>query len=309
MTGSAAKTSLTVGGITVELSHTSKLFFPDDKITKGDLIEYYAGVADRMLPYLKDRPVTMARYPDGITGHRIFQKNVPDYFPDWITRALVTKEGGELHQVICDKPATLVYLANQACVEPHVFLSRTDRLDHPDQLVIDFDPPDNEHFDQARRGARWLKELLTDDLGVTPFVKTTGGRGLHVHIPLDREADFDEGREFALALSAVLAARHPGELTTEQRKQGRDGRVYLDAMRNSYAQLVVAPYAVRARPGAAVATPLHWDEVADDNLDPAAFNLRTTAARLAGTDDPWTGMNRHRYRLATLQERLVRVRS
>jgi bifunctional non-homologous end joining protein LigD len=306
---SAAKTSITAGGITVELSHTDKMFFPDDKITKGDLIEYYASVADRMLPYLKDRPVTMARYPDGITGHRIFQKNVPGYFPDWITRAPVKKEGGELHQVICDKPATLIYLANQACVEPHVFLSRIDRLDHPDQLVIDFDPPDGQHFEQARRGALWLKELLTDDLGATPFVKTTGGRGLHVHIPLDRAADFDEGREFALALSAVLADRHPDDLTTEQRKQGRDGRVYLDAMRNSYAQLVVAPYAVRARPGAAVATPLHWAEVDDPALDPAAFNLRTTAARLDSTDDPWTGLNRHRYSLAKLAERLGQMKA
>jgi bifunctional non-homologous end joining protein LigD len=299
--------AITAGGITVELSHTSKVFFPDDKITKGDLIEYYAAVADRMLPYLKDRPVTMARYPDGITGHRIFQKNVPDYFPDWITRAPVRKEGGELHQVVCDKPATLIYLANQACIEPHVFLSRTDRLEHPDQIVIDFDPPDNGHFGQARRGALWLRDLLTTELDVTPYVKTTGGRGLHVHIPLDRESDFDAGREFALALSAVLAERHPGDLTTEQRKQGRTGRVYLDAMRNSYAQLVVAPYAVRARPGADVATPLHWDEVEDEGLDPAAFNLRSTAARLHETDDPWAGMTRHRYSLARLTERLNEV--
>src|SRR5260370_31713049 len=123
--------SLTAGGIRVELSHPEKILFPDDEITKGDLIEYYAQVADRMLPYLREGRIAMARYPDGIRGQRIFQKNVPDYFPDWVTRAEVKKENGALHHVICDKPATLVYLANQACIELHAFLSRVGRLDSP----------------------------------------------------------------------------------------------------------------------------------------------------------------------------------
>ncbi len=124
--------SLTAGGIPVALSHTDKVLFPGrDEITKGDLIEYYAQVADRMLPYLRERPIAMARYPDGISGQRIFQKNVPDYFPDWVTRAEVKKQNAALHHVICDKPATLVYLANQACIELHAFLSRVGRLDSP----------------------------------------------------------------------------------------------------------------------------------------------------------------------------------
>ena len=300
---------VTVGGITVGLSHLDKVFFPDDKITKGDVVAHYQAVAGRMLPYLKDRPVTMARYPDGITGHRIIQKNVPDYFPDWITRATVPKEGGTLQHVICDQPATLVYLANQGCVELHVFLSRTGQLEHPDQIVIDLDPPSAGGFDVARRCALWLKQLIEDELGATAYVKTTGGKGLHVHLPLDRRADFDQGREFALDLAGLLAARHPDELTTEQRKASRGSRLYLDVMRNSYAQLVVAPYAVRARRGAAVATPLHWDEVADRKLDPAAFSLRTIGDRLASAGDPWAGMSRHRYGLAGLRQRLDRARA
>jgi bifunctional non-homologous end joining protein LigD len=139
--------SVTVGGIRVDLSNTGKVLFPDDGITKGDLIEYYRDMAGRMLPYFRDRPVTMTRYPDGINGPRIVQKNVPDYFPGWVSRTEVKKEGGTLWHVLGDKPATFVYLANQACIELHVFLSRTDRLDHPDQLVVDLDPPGSGGFD------------------------------------------------------------------------------------------------------------------------------------------------------------------
>jgi bifunctional non-homologous end joining protein LigD len=296
--------AVTVGGISVELSNTGKVFFPDEKITKGDVVEYYHGMADRMLPYLRDRPLTMMRYPDGITGHRIVQKNVPDYFPGWVSRAEVKKEGGTIRQVICDKPATLVYVANQGCIEPHIFLSRIDRLDHPDQLVVDLDPPDSSRFDAARRCALWLRTLFEDELGATCYVKTTGGHGLHVHVPLDRRADFDEVRAFVRAAAALVASRHPDVVTSEQRKDNRGGRMYLDIMRNAYAQTVVAPYAVRARPGALVATPLHWDELADSGLSPGSFTMRTIAGRLDRTDDPWAGMPRRRYGVAGLARRL-----
>jgi bifunctional non-homologous end joining protein LigD len=302
--------SLTVGGIRVELSNTSKIFFPGDEITKGDLIGYYHDVAGRMLPYLRGRPVAMARYPDGIAGQRIFQKNVPDYFPGWVSRAQVRKQDGSLHHVICDKPATLVYLANQACIELHVFLSRVGRLGHPDQLVFDLDPPDESHFDDARRAALQLRELLEDELGMTVFVKTTGGKGLHVHVPLNGREDFDAVRGFARETGALLTARYPDLVTLQQRKGQRDGRVYLDIMRNAYAQTVVAPYSVRARPGAPVAVPLHWDEVTDNGLAPGQFTLRTARRRideLTGTADPWAGLGRRRYGLARPLGRLGKL--
>jgi bifunctional non-homologous end joining protein LigD len=299
--------SVTVGGISVELSNTGKVLFPDDGITKGDLIEYYRDMAGRMLPYFRDRPVTMMRYPDGITGPRIVQKNVPGYFPGWVSRTEVKKEGGTLRHVLCDKPATLVYLANQACIELHVFLSRTGRLEYPDQLVFDLDPPDSSEFGQARRCALWLRSLLEGELGLTSYVKTTGGHGLHVHVPLNRQEGFDDVRAFARDASALLAARHPDVITVEQRKDKRGGRVYADLMRNAYAQTIVAPYVVRARPHALVATPLHWDEVEDTGLTPDRFSIRTIAGRLDGTADPWADMSRRRYGLARPRRRLARI--
>ena len=298
--GSTGPDSVTAGRIRVELSNTGKILFPGDGITKGDLISYYRDVASRMLPYLRDRPIAMARYPDGLDGQRIFQKNVPGYFPGWISRAKVSKQDGTLQHVICDKPATLVYLANQACIELHVFLSRLGNLDHPDQLVFDLDPPGEEQFGDVRRVALALRDLLEGELGLTAFVKTTGGKGLHIHVTLNAADDFDSVRAFARQACGLLAARHPGLVTTEQRKDNRGGRVYLDIMRNAYAQTVVAPYVVRARPGAPVAVPLHWDEVADRRLAPGRFTLRTVPGRLAelgSSGDPWSGITRRRYRL------------
>jgi bifunctional non-homologous end joining protein LigD len=301
--------TVTVSGISIDLSHTTKVFFTDPEISKGDLVGYYRDVADRMLPYLRDRPLVMARYPDGITGQRIFQKNVPAYFPDWVTRTEVKKQDGSLLQVVCDKAATLVYLANQACVEMHVFLSRIGALEHPDQLVFDLDPPDAEHFGEVRRLALQLRELLEGELGLTAFVKTTGGRGLHVHVPLAGRDDFDTARRFARQVSDVLAAREPDRLTTQQRREGRGDRVYADVMRNAYAQTVVTPFSVRARPGAPVATPLAWDELEDPGLTPLRFTLRTVGERLdrLGTSDPWAGLARRRYGLARPARRLEKL--
>jgi bifunctional non-homologous end joining protein LigD len=307
MSGTHAE-SMNVGGINVGLSHTGKVLFPGaDQITKGDLIGYYADVAGWMLPYLRERPVAMARYPEGITGQRIFQKNVPDYFPDWITRAEVKKQDGVLHHVICDKPATIVYLANLACIELHVFLSTVGRLDRPDQVVFDLDPPDADHFADVRAAALQLRSLLADELSLTSFVKTTGGKGLHVHVPLRGDADFDAARGFARQVGGLLVTRMPDTVTMEQRKDKRGHRLYVDVMRNAYAQTVVAPYVVRARPGAAVSVPLHWDELNDSTLEPGRFTLRTVRGRLAGLDratDPWADLTRHRYSLAAAQGRL-----
>jgi len=304
----AQNTSERVGGIPVELSHLDKVFFPGDNITKGDLVAYYEEMAPRIIPYLRDRPLVMDRYPDGITGQRLVQKNVPGYFPDWVTRAEVKKRDGVVHHVVGDKPATLVYLANQGCIELHVFLSGLAALDRPDQIVFDLDPPDETGFAEACRHAVSLRKLLEDELGLATFVKTTGGKGLHVHVPLRPEHDFDTVRGFAREVSALLVSRFPAELTLEQRKEERGQRLYLDVMRNAYAQTVVAPYAVRARSGAPVATPLHWAEVEDGGLNPRQFTLRTIPAVLKGRDDPWAGMTKHRRELPD-QQRLSTVRS
>jgi bifunctional non-homologous end joining protein LigD len=289
----AEKTEIAVGGITVPLTHPDKVLFPGEGITKADLARYYADVAAWMLPGLKDRPISMVRYPDGLDGERFFQKNAPSYFPGWIRRVTVGKEGGEVEHVVCDKPATLVYLANQACIEIHAFTSRADRPGVPDQMVFDFDPPDGERFAAVRRAALQARDLLEQDLGLSSFVRTTGGRGLHVHVPLLRRAGFDAVLEFTHRVAGVLARRHPDAITTEQRKDKRGDRIYADVMRNAYAQTVVASYGLRARPGATVATPLSWAEVEDRRLQPGQFTMAAVRARIdamiGGGQDPWAG--------------------
>jgi bifunctional non-homologous end joining protein LigD len=298
---------ITIGGITVPLSHPDKVLFPGDGVTKADLARYYADVADRMLPWLRDRPITMVRYPDGLDGQRFFQKNAPSYFPGWIRRVRVGKEGGEVEHVLCDKPATLVYLANQACIEIHAFLSRVDNLGAPDQMVFDFDPPDGERFGDVRRAALWSRDLLDGELGLTSFVRTSGGRGLHVHVALNRRAAFEEVREFAHHAAEVLARRHPDVITVEQRKDKRGSRIYADVMRNAYAQTVTASYGVRARPGAPVATPLSWAEVEDDGLAPGRFTMATIRARLDGGTDPWADFAESRHGLGQAAKRLAKL--
>jgi bifunctional non-homologous end joining protein LigD len=306
----AVTEEIAVDGTTVEIPNAGKVLFPDDGLTKQDLARYYADVASAMLPWLRDRPITMARYPDGINSQRIFQKNVPSYFPGWIRRVEVKKAGGVVEHAICDRPATLVYLAGQACIEIHAFTSRADRVDRPDQLVIDFDPPDATRFADVRRAALWARELLAGELGLTSYVRTTGGRGLHVHVGLDRRAGFEPVREFTHAAAGLLARRHPDLITTEQRKDKRGTRIYADVMRNAYAQTVVANYAVRARPGAPVATPLSWAEVEDDGLEPGKFTIATARSRLesyAGARDPWADFPGTRHGLGAASRRLAKL--
>jgi bifunctional non-homologous end joining protein LigD len=303
-----ADSAVAVGGITVELTRPGKVLFPRDSITKSDLAEYYRTAAPWMLPYLRGRPLALARYPDGIDGQRIFQKNVTRNFPGWVTRTEVAKQDGTLCQVIADKAATLVFLAGQACIELHAFLSRHGGYVCPDQLVVDLDPPDGRHFGAAREAALLVRDVLENELNLTTYVKTTGGKGLHVHLPLDGHGDTGEGLEFAHALAGLMAARRPDLITTEQRRGQRGGLVYADVMRNAYAQTVIVPYAVRARPGAPVAMPLAWDEVEDPGLAPGAFTLRTVPGWLDKRErDPWAGMARHRYRVARAHERLARL--
>jgi bifunctional non-homologous end joining protein LigD len=324
---------LKVGRLTVPLTNTGKVLFPDDGITKGDLIGYYHAAAEQMLTYLRERPLAMARYPDGITGERIFQKNVGRHFPDWIPRVEVGKQGGQLCQVVATKAADLVYLANQACIELHPFLSRVERprslgpqgdpgqhsppgepgqpdqLHRPDMLIFDLDPPDAAHFEAVRTAALRLREILEDDLGLAAFVKTTGSKGLHVQVPLNGREEFDPVREFARQVAEVLAAAEPDLVTVEQRRDARHGRVYADIMRNAYAQTAVAAYSVRARPGAPVATPVSWEEVADPGLAADSFTLRTMPDRLAQLSkagDPWAGMSRHRQGLTRPRRLLAR---
>jgi bifunctional non-homologous end joining protein LigD len=298
-----SKVAVRAGRRTVGISKPDKVLFPDDGITKLDLATYYARTAATMLPYVRDRPAHMDRYPDGIGAQRFVQKNVSRYFPDWIRTVEVSKKGGTVNHAVCSDAATLVYLANQATVTPHVWLSRVGDLHNPDLLIWDLDPPGDD-IAALRDAARLLRDLL-GEIGLSPFLKTTGSRGFHLVVPLDRSAPFDDTRDFARDLSRLAAARDPDRLTVEMRKKERGGRLFLDWLRNAYAQTAVPPYAVRARRGAPVATPIEWEELGRVNSQ--SYNVANMGRRLARKGDPWRGLWRHARSLSAPRKRLDRL--
>jgi bifunctional non-homologous end joining protein LigD len=259
----------------VTVSRPDKVLFPEDGITKADLVDYYRSVAPAMLPHLLDRPLTIQRFPDGIHGPTFFQKNTPAYFPEWIRRVELPKEGGTVRYMLIDDADGLAYVAAQAGITFHI-------ASRPDEAVWDLDPSGPDDFDLVRRTALRLHDLLSER-GLESFVKTTGSRGLHVLARLSGS----DGAGMASSVAADLAATDPDNLTTEFSKSKRHGRLYLDIARNGYAQTTVAPYSVRARPGAPVSAPLAWDEVRSEGLTPQAWTLRSVPARLAGQRDPW----------------------
>ncbi len=272
----------------MKVTRPHKILFPCDDITKQEFVEYYEKIANTMLPHLRGRPIVMERYPDGIYGNRIFQKNAPRHFPAGIPIATLPKKGGVVRHVLCNDRETLVYLANQAVITPHTWLSRSDEPARPDQLIFDLDPSGSQ-FDVVRGAAKALRELL-NRRGLTSFVKTTGSRGLHVLVPLDRGAEFDAVRTFAREVAEELAHGDPDRLTTEVRKDKREGRVFLDVARNAYAQTAAPAYAVRPRDTAPVATPLQWEELDDPGLRPDRYNIRNIFTRLERTGDPWKNL-------------------
>jgi bifunctional non-homologous end joining protein LigD len=287
----------------VAISKPDKVMFPDAGVTKADLAQYYADVADVMLPHVAHRPVNMQRFPDGIEGSGFYEKKVPSHFPDWVETVEVSTADGSQRQVVAGDRRTLVYLAQQGCVTPHTWLSRTSSLDQPDQLVFDLDPSRDSLAD-VRKATRTIGELL-DDLGLTTFLKTTGSRGYHVVVPLRAADSFDDVRDFARSVAEVAVTRQPKLLTVEQRKDKRGDKVLVDVMRNGYGQTAVPPYAVRARPGAPVSTPIEWDELG--RVKPTQYDLRSVLRRLDKRDDPWKGIRRRAQGLGKARTKLARL--
>lgn len=292
--------------IKVEITHPDRVLFPDDGITKGELVEYYAEVADVMLPHLRDRPLMLQRFPRGIGEQGFVQKDFADSLPDWMGRAKVAKEDGAVVHPVAERREALAWLANQDCITPHVFLSRKGALDNPDRLVFDLDPSDGD-FAVVRATAHAVADVL-DELGLASYVQTTGSRGLHVVAPIKGDKDFDTVRQFARDVAAVVAQDDPKHRTVEVSKDKRGDRVYLDVMRNAYAQTAVAPYAVRARRTAPVATPLEWDEVDSRGMRPDRFTIRDVSKRMAGQSDPWADLQRYARSLTRPIQRLSKLR-
>jgi bifunctional non-homologous end joining protein LigD len=273
------------------LSHPDKVLFPADGITKADLAAYYEAVAPAMLPHTRDRPLNLWRWNAGIERDAVVQQAIPKGAPEWVKRVEVPRRrGGSVVHAMAGDAATLRWLAQVNCVTPHVWTSRIDRLDRPDRMIYDLDPPDEgADFDHIREAALAMGELLRE-LGREPYAMTSGSRGIHVVAPLRRTAPHDVLRERTREIAEELAARHADRLTTAWRKEKREGRILIDTARNTYAQTTVAPYAVRAKPGAPVATPLRWEELEDPGLRADSFTLATVPGRLERDGDAWAAI-------------------
>ncbi len=277
----------------VKLSHPEKVLFPGDGLTKADLAAYYESVGEWMLPHLRDRPLNLWRWNTGIDGRLVVQQDVPKGAPEWVQRVETPRrKGGTIEHVVCQDADTLRWLSNQNCITPHVWTARKDKLDRPDRIVFDLDPEEGSEFALVREAALAVGEKLRE-AGLAPFAMTTGSKGIHVVAPLKRTRESAWVRERAGELGAEVAAASPDTLTTEWRKNKRGGRILVDTARNTYGQTVVAPYAVRALPGAPVATPLVWEELSDPRLSARSWTLRTVGERLAERGDPWAGIADH----------------
>lgn len=243
----------------IEITHLEKLIFPDAKITKLQMVKHYQKVSKVMLPYLKDRPLTLHRFPDGIDDSGFYQKNAADYFPDFIKTVKVKTEEGENTQILCNSEKALIYLANQGTVGFHIWLSKKDKLYKPDKVVFDLDPP-KDSFDKVKKAAKIVGDFLKEK-GFDPNLMTTGQNGFHVWYKIQRRKTFDELRPKLKDLVQELEDQNPDLFTTAVRKNKREGKIFLDYLRNAYAQTSVCPYSLRPNKVAGIAMPIDWDDL------------------------------------------------
>lgn len=290
-----------IEGKEFEVTNKDKVYYPEGAVTKLQVMEYYEKIADNMLPHLQNRPLSMLRYPDGIEGKKFFQKDAPDYFPEWIkTEKIDKKEGGTTNYVICNDKATLVYLAGQASLTPHIWLSRISDLEKPDKIIFDLDPSDDD-FGKVKFAAEKLHDFFANELEVPVYAMTTGSRGIHVVVPIKPELEFDIVLKLTQAMAEHLSAKFPDKFTTETRKNKRGTKIYLDVMRNARGQTAVAPYSLRAQPHAPIATPITWDELS--GLKSAQkYNLSNIFNRLGQKEDPWKNIYKEAVSVKKLKE-------
>jgi bifunctional non-homologous end joining protein LigD len=274
------------------ITHPEKVLFPDDGITKGEVAAYYEAVAPVMLPHIRRRPVTMERYPRGLGAQSFWQKDVSKGFPDWLERVEVPKKGGTVHHLIVSDTRSLLWMANQNTITPHVWTSRAPDLYHPDICVFDLDPLEDEP-EVLRGAALGLRDLL-QELKLPSSVKTSGSKGFHIVVALDGKLETGDVAGFAHAVGTLLTARDPKHLTQEFSKADRGGRILVDTGRNGYSATFAAAYAVRAKPGAPVSAPCTWDEIERGEAGPRTFTMRAMAGRVAAVGDLWSGLHRRK---------------
>jgi bifunctional non-homologous end joining protein LigD len=283
----AMPTEVTRGKRTLKLSNLDKPFWPEEGITKGELLAYYRDVADVLVPHLRKRPFTMKRYPDGWEGKSFFQKQAPSHMPDWIETAAFpasTREGEKrmIDYALVDDELALLWMVNMGCIDMHAWASRVDKPDRPDWVMFDLDPSDGTGFEEVIEVAGLVRQTL-DVLELESVPKTSGSRGIHVLVPIARRHGFDEVRTFAGIVAGALARAHPGLVTTEWTRAKRKG-VLVDANQNGPGKTTASVYSVRPRAGAAVSTPLRWDEVRS-GLDPTAFTMDVVLERVEREGD------------------------
>ena len=274
----------------ITITHPDKILFPDSGITKGELAAYYEMIAPLMVPHMRARPVTMERYHRGIGAPGFFQKDVSKGFPEWLQRVEVPKKGGTVHHPIVTDTRSLLWLANQNCITPHVWTSRAPELFYPDICVFDLDPSEDNPA-QLQAATFQLRDFLAE-LGLRAWLKTSGSKGFHIVVPLDGKANMAEVAGFAHAVGTMLVRRDPENLTQEFHKVDRGSRILVDTGRNGYSATFAAAYAVRAKPGAPVSAPCTWDELQRGEAGPRSFTLRTMAARIEAVGDVWGDMRK-----------------
>jgi bifunctional non-homologous end joining protein LigD len=281
-----AGTTMVIDGKKLTVTHLDKVYWPKDGYTKGDMIAYYRDVAPVMLPYLKDRPLSLHRFPGGIAEPSFYQKDV-EQAPSWATVVPIESEsrGEVIRFLVGQDEASLVYVANLGSIEIHPWNSRTGHIENPDFLVIDLDPAD-QSFDEVMEVARTTHAVL-EAIGAESLVKTSGATGLHVYVPLGARYDYEQARTFGRLVGHVVQARHPRITTLERVPGARKGKMYVDVYQNRRGQTLAAPYSIRPRDGAPVSTPLRWDEL-QPGLSPAEFTIKTLRRRLDAVGDLWT---------------------
>jgi bifunctional non-homologous end joining protein LigD len=290
---------------TVLITHPDKILFPDDGITKGELAAYHELIAPLMLPHLIGRPITMERYPAGIGKKGFWQKSVEKGFPPWLERVEVPKKDGVVHHPIVTDTRSLLWIVNQNTITQHVWTSRVPELYYPDLCVFDLDPAQNDPA-PVRAAAIGLRDLL-DTLGLPSWIKTTGSKGFHVVVPLDRKSNMADVERFAHQVGRLFVSHAPNHLTQEFNKVDRKGRIYVDTGRNGYSATFAAAYTVRAKAGAPVSAPCTWKEIEDGLVDPNTFTVRNMPARIAKTGDAWNGLLRSGRSLKGPAEKLKRL--
>lgn len=278
---------LKIGKTIVHLTNQEKIYFPKDKITKGDIVKYYREIAPIMLPYLKDRPQSMNRFPNGINGASFFQKDVDKgKMPDWIKTEKIYSESNDeyINYLICNDAATLVFMANLGCIEINPWNSRIKTIHNPDWAVIDLDP-EKIAFKEVVSTALEVKRLM-DEFETECYCKTSGASGLHIYVPLGQKYDYDLSKTFAELIARKVFSRIPSLTSIERSPQKRQKKIYLDFLQNRRGQTLAAPYSVRPKPGATVSTPLEWKEV-NSKLDPSDFTIKNIFKRLDKKGDLW----------------------